>query len=472
VKERSPRPSAPGLLAAAAALSLLPALSWPALGPRYGGQLAVGTAALPATLEPAASGPGAVVLTQVHEPLLDVGGAGFPHPALAEGWSVAAGGREWSVRLREGLRFHDGAPVTAADAVRSLRRFLRGGTTAAAGLAAALEGGREYATGATDQVAGLTAADPRHVVLRFVAPRALPLAPLASLAASVTSTAGAGAGAFVPAAPVPGRKLALTGFNGHFGGRPYLDGLAIVPAGPTPGAAAEVRSGRIDLVPGPPGVSALAGTLLLVLDPSRAPFTDPKVREAVGAAIDRAEMVRHLVPGGDPAPSLVVPALLPPLGAPASPAAPTVSVSGSVRLAVDRSVAPPVSQRVVAHLTALGLDVSVSPLPGTEARAARAEARLLMLVPEVPEAALALRELLALAPSAPEAEAALDAADSEMDVDRRRRQLHRAEQALRDRDCLVPLASVPVSFTVRPGVHGARVDTAGRLILEDAWREP
>jgi hypothetical protein len=168
-----------------------------------------------------------------------------------------------------------------------------------------------------------------------------------------------------------------------------------------------------------------------------------------------------------------VPALLPPLGVPAPAPTPAPALSGAVRLAVDRSVAPTVSQRVVAHLTALGLEVSAVPLPGPEARAARTEARLLLLVPEVPEAALALREVLALAPvPLPEAVAALDAADAEPDLDRRRRHLHRAEQALREGALLVALASVPVSFTVRAGIHGARVDAAGRLVLEDAWREP
>jgi len=44
-------------------------------------------------------------------------------PALAHHWESADGGRRWRLRLRPGLRFHDGRPVRAADAVASLLRL-------------------------------------------------------------------------------------------------------------------------------------------------------------------------------------------------------------------------------------------------------------------------------------------------------------------------------------------------------------
>jgi hypothetical protein len=69
-------------------------------------------------------------------------------------------------------------------------------------------------------------------------------------------------------------------------------------------------------------------------------------------------------------------------------------------------------------------------------------------------------------------EEALVAASRELDLDRRRAILHAAEAALRDQAKLIPVASVPVSFRARAGVHGLRVDLSGRLVLEDAWREP
>ncbi|WP_372624187.1 ABC transporter substrate-binding protein [Falsiroseomonas sp.] len=46
-------------------------------------------------------------------------------PQMAEGHSVSDDGRTWLIRLREGLRFHDGEPVRAKDCAASLARWSR-----------------------------------------------------------------------------------------------------------------------------------------------------------------------------------------------------------------------------------------------------------------------------------------------------------------------------------------------------------
>ena len=52
--------------------------------------------------------------------------AGFrPQPQLAEGHVVEDDGRRVTITLRAGPRFHDGEPVRAADAVASLRRWMK-----------------------------------------------------------------------------------------------------------------------------------------------------------------------------------------------------------------------------------------------------------------------------------------------------------------------------------------------------------
>ena len=43
-------------------------------------------------------------------------------PQMLEGHTVEGDGTIWRLALREGLRFHDGAPVLARDAVASIRR--------------------------------------------------------------------------------------------------------------------------------------------------------------------------------------------------------------------------------------------------------------------------------------------------------------------------------------------------------------
>ena len=61
----------------------------------------------------------------VFDTLYGVDAAMRPQPQMAEGATVSDDGRLWSIRLRDGLQFHDGAPVRAADCAASLERWSR-----------------------------------------------------------------------------------------------------------------------------------------------------------------------------------------------------------------------------------------------------------------------------------------------------------------------------------------------------------
>lgn len=59
----------------------------------------------------------------VFDTLYGVNGKLEPKPQMAEGHQIEDGGRTWLIRLREGLKFHNGEPVLARDAAQSLRRW-------------------------------------------------------------------------------------------------------------------------------------------------------------------------------------------------------------------------------------------------------------------------------------------------------------------------------------------------------------
>jgi peptide/nickel transport system substrate-binding protein len=66
--------------------------------------------------------------TQVHgyfvyDTLFGQDASGRPQPQMAASAEVSADARTWTIRLRDGLLFHDGAPVLARDCVASLRRW-------------------------------------------------------------------------------------------------------------------------------------------------------------------------------------------------------------------------------------------------------------------------------------------------------------------------------------------------------------
>ena len=71
----------------------------------------------------------------VFDTLFGTDDALMPRPQMAEGAAMDDDGRRWTIRLREGLTFHDGTPVLGRDCVASLQRWMRrdslGGSIAA-----------------------------------------------------------------------------------------------------------------------------------------------------------------------------------------------------------------------------------------------------------------------------------------------------------------------------------------------------
>ena len=59
----------------------------------------------------------------VFDTLYGVDGRMQPQPQMAEGAETSADGLTWLIRLRDGLRFHDGEPVRAQDCAASLARW-------------------------------------------------------------------------------------------------------------------------------------------------------------------------------------------------------------------------------------------------------------------------------------------------------------------------------------------------------------
>lgn len=59
----------------------------------------------------------------VFDTLYSNGPDGIPRPQMAEGHEISDDKRIWRIRLRDGLRFHDGEPVRASDCIASIKRW-------------------------------------------------------------------------------------------------------------------------------------------------------------------------------------------------------------------------------------------------------------------------------------------------------------------------------------------------------------
>ena len=59
----------------------------------------------------------------IYDMLFGLDAALQPRHQMAQGHEVSADGLTWTIALREGLRFHDGAPVRSADCIASINRW-------------------------------------------------------------------------------------------------------------------------------------------------------------------------------------------------------------------------------------------------------------------------------------------------------------------------------------------------------------
>jgi peptide/nickel transport system substrate-binding protein len=112
------------------ALVLTLAFAWPAAAqepPRMGGVLKAAMIGEPPTLDLHAT---TAVITQqiswhIFETLYTYDHNYNPIPMLAEGHTVSDQGRTYTIRLRRGVKFHNGKEMTSADVVPSLKRWGR-----------------------------------------------------------------------------------------------------------------------------------------------------------------------------------------------------------------------------------------------------------------------------------------------------------------------------------------------------------
>jgi Bacterial extracellular solute-binding proteins, family 5 Middle len=120
-------------------------------------------------------------------------------PVLAVAWQHDTDYKQWRFSLRSKAKFHDGQPLTAASAVPSLAAALKPDVS--------IEGGGQ--------------------ALLIKSPQPMPdlLEQLARV--GISRAGGIGTGPFRITAWEPGRRLALVAFDDYWGGRPFLDAVAI-----------------------------------------------------------------------------------------------------------------------------------------------------------------------------------------------------------------------------------------------------
>lgn len=311
-----------GAILASACSSAPEPSSAPPTGPQgvsaSGGELRFGLASEPAGLSPVGprwSTEQYQVARALYDPLVSYDENYAPKPLLAESVSPNDNFTAWTIKLRDGVRFHDDSPLDA-ETVRAQFESAR----QSAGLSASLA-----------LVSAVEAKDPRTVVVRMSVPWSAFLHVLASqvgFVASRSTTSSAdperpiGTGPFAFDAATKGERIHVKRSPSYWQkGQPVLDGVdfRIVP---DPAVRLRgVRAGQLDVAEvHEPEVEAKAATLggekgplqvltdnsgetpelVIVLQSAKQPFVLPMARQAVAFGVDREAVSRRVFAGAYP----------------------------------------------------------------------------------------------------------------------------------------------------------------------------
>lgn len=295
-----------------------------AVAQRKGGTLRGAFGSDPPTLDPAhaTDTTSSAVIRQIFDGLLELDEKLNVVPAIAERWTVSKDQRVYTFHLRRGVRFHNGRELRASDVKFSFERAARGKRP---WVFEKIVGARELIRGAAKEIAGVRVVDDDTVEITLERPFAPFLHLVAYDAASIVPREEAekrgagfashpvGTGAFRLVSWRRDDQVVLEAFRDHFRGSPHLDRVVfrIIPAEIT--RFNEYRAGNLDVSDIPTGhcraaqtdpvlkseaaVWPILGTHAVRFNVEKPPFTDRRVRQAFGHAIDSSAIVGGLLEG-------------------------------------------------------------------------------------------------------------------------------------------------------------------------------
>ncbi len=263
-------------------------------------ELRIGAPGVPSTLEPGAAleGTSPLIARQVFDTLVAWReGSTEIEPALATRWNASRDGLVWSFTLREGVKFHDGSPLTALEVAASFERQLK---------PEALGANRAWPAllrGSPGVIKEVRVANSRTVEIVLAQPYAPLLTVLAHPGLSIAkpSIAADGAGRLIGTGPyrvvdASSGRLALEAMPGYWAGPPKAERLVFLDVSADDQAESELDSRSLDIwfPAGPPrraeGALSAPGLRIgyLAFQTEKAPFSQRTLRKAVAAAIDPA----------------------------------------------------------------------------------------------------------------------------------------------------------------------------------------
>jgi peptide/nickel transport system substrate-binding protein len=249
---------------------------------------------------------------------LDKGGVG---PGVAERWDMSEDGLSWTFRLRAGQVFHNGDPLTAHDVKFSLERQMSPKSLAAA--AASMRRSIKSIEVIDDLTVRVITNQPQlglpAALSRAVAPEGaiMPKKYIDTVGEEEFRKKPVGSGPWKFVRSVPGDRIEFEAVtHQHWRGRPHFKTLHVLQIPEESTRVAMVRTGEAAIASISPetvlgagrgGLEVLTvpGTMQAVFQfygvwrPSVKddPITKPRVRQALSLAIDRQQVIEHVMAG-------------------------------------------------------------------------------------------------------------------------------------------------------------------------------
>lgn len=286
----------------------------------------------PATLDPAFSqdNPTNELMSQIYEGLVGFDERNRVVPRLAEKWTVSDDGKTYLFKLKSGVKFSNGQPLTAEDVKASVERLANPdlGSPLAVGYLGEIDGFKERREGKLPSVRGVSVKGEMEVSITLDQPRPYFLGKLTYPVAYIVPKGTAkiesvgqmiGTGPFVVKEFVPNQEIRLEANSTYHAGAAKIGKLTYRVVKDPATAVLMYRNEELDILAINPNDTEtfrkdpkLNSQLLYADQPSinyigmngknYAPFANPKVRRAFAMAVDRERIVKLLLNGiGKPA---------------------------------------------------------------------------------------------------------------------------------------------------------------------------
>jgi peptide/nickel transport system substrate-binding protein len=271
------------------------------------------------------------VLGSIYPTLTTLNEQNKPAPYLATSWTTSADHLTWTFKIRSGLKWSDGVPITASDAAWTLNLIMSNPTAATANGSLVANFAKVTAPNPTTLV--ITTKKPEANILYVSNPiTGIPIVPQHIWASQVAHLGTfknmnfpvVGYGPWTLTGYVPNQYTTLTANKNFFMGAPKFDKLIIEYFTNTDAAVAALRSGQLDEIDNVTATEYQAlhgksdiqqassvsnGWTGIELNPGAKyrngkPFgngnpalADPRVREAIALAVNRSMLVKKIWDG-------------------------------------------------------------------------------------------------------------------------------------------------------------------------------